>query len=148
MIAIDTNILVHAHRPEMPRHHRAKARLAELARERRRFGLPYHCIIEFAGVVTKPRLFANPSTPANVQEQVKAWLEPPNAWLLVEDEPTLDAFQQVLKESGVQGGAVHDARIAACCRRYGVTALWTADRDFSRYPGIRVHNPLDSDADV
>jgi hypothetical protein len=37
---------------------------------------------------------------------------------------------------------VHDARIAACCLRHGVTELWTADRDFSRYPALFTRNPL------
>jgi len=142
VIAIDTNILVHAHRPEMPSHDQAKAALGLLARERKRYGLPFHCLIEFSGVVTKPRLFATPSSAEQVWAQIEAWLEPPNAWLLVEDEATLEAFHDVLSESGARGGAVHDARIAACCRRYGVTALWTADRDFSRYPGLRTHDPL------
>lgn len=142
MIAIDTNILVHAHRPEMPGHGRAKAEIGRLARERKRYGLPFHCLVEFSGVVTKPRLFATPSSAEQVRAQIEAWLEPPNAWLLVEDEATLEAFHEILGASGAQGGAVHDARIAACCRRYGVAALWTADRDFSRYPGLRTHDPL------
>lgn len=142
MIAIDTNILVHAHRPEMPSHARAKAALAELARERTRFGLPFHCLVEFSGLVTKPRLFATPSSSDQVRAQIEAWLQPPNAWLLVEDEPTLGAFKDVLKESGAQGGAVHDARIVACCRRYGVRVLWTADRDFGEYPDLNRHDPL------
>jgi hypothetical protein len=42
----------------------------------------------------------------------------------------------------VQGGAVHDARVAALCLRHGVRTLFTADRDFSRFPTLKVKNPL------
>ena len=40
------------------------------------------------------------------------------------------------------GPAVHDARIAALCLQHGVRELWSADRDFGRYPALRVVNPL------
>ena len=42
----------------------------------------------------------------------------------------------------VQGAIVHDARVAALCRYHGVRVLWSADRDFSRFPGLAVINPL------
>ena len=35
-----------------------------------------------------------------------------------------------------------DARIAALCLSHGVSELWSADRDFSRFPDIAVRNPL------
>jgi predicted nucleic acid-binding protein len=40
------------------------------------------------------------------------------------------------------GAQVHDARIAALCLHHGVTELWTADRDFGRFPELRTRNPL------
>jgi hypothetical protein len=42
----------------------------------------------------------------------------------------------------IRGGMIHDARIAALCIHYGVRELWTADRDFSRFPGLKTRNPL------
>jgi predicted nucleic acid-binding protein len=42
----------------------------------------------------------------------------------------------------VAGPQVHDARVAALCRLHGVQELWTADRDFGRFPGLKVRNPL------
>jgi uncharacterized protein len=44
--------------------------------------------------------------------------------------------------SGVSGGMIDDARIAAICLQHGVRELWTADRDFSRYPKLKTRNPL------
>jgi predicted nucleic acid-binding protein len=42
----------------------------------------------------------------------------------------------------VTGPLVQDARIAALCLQHGVRELWTADRDFSRFPALGVRNPL------
>jgi len=42
----------------------------------------------------------------------------------------------------LQGALVHDARIAALYLFHGVRALWSADRDFSRFPELTVINPL------
>jgi len=44
-------------------------------------------------------------------------------------------------ETKVAGPRIHDARIAAVCLAHGVTELWTADRDFSRFPALRTRNP-------
>ena len=48
----------------------------------------------------------------------------------------------LLGRGKVQGGMVHDARIAALCLDHGVAELWSADRDFSRFPSLRTRNPL------
>src|SRR5262249_10499698 len=42
----------------------------------------------------------------------------------------------------VVGPRIHDARIAALCQLHGVRELWTTDRDFTRFPGVTVFNPL------
>jgi len=48
----------------------------------------------------------------------------------------------LLEASATEGGAVQDARIAALCLRHGVTTLYTADRDFIRFPALTTENPL------
>jgi predicted nucleic acid-binding protein len=65
-----------------------------------------------------------------------------NLVVLAEDGEHWRVLHSLLEAGVVRGGAVHDARIAACCLRHGVSELWTADRDFSRYPALRVRNPL------
>lgn len=51
--------------------------------------------------------------------------------------------RRALVESGnIAGAQVHDARTAALCRQHGVLVLWSADRDFSRFAGLAVVNPL------
>ncbi len=52
------------------------------------------------------------------------------------------ALRALLLDGKVQGPLAHDAAIAAMCLAHGVRELWSVDRDFSRFPELRVRNPL------
>ena len=71
-----------------------------------------------------------------------AWLESPRAVLLAESGTHWATLRAALEAGRISGPQVHDARIAALCIDHGIDELWTADRDFSRFPGVRVRNPL------
>lgn len=142
MIAVDSNILVYAHRRDSPHHAAAAACVASLAESRPAWAVPWQCLHEFLGVVTHPRIFAPPSTPAEAFEQVEAWLASRSLTLLGEGREHWATLRSTMEGGGALGPRVHDARIAAICIQHGVRELWTADRDFSRFPGIVVRNPL------
>ena len=142
MIAIDTNVLIAAHREDNPAHSRADARLAELAESGRPWALPWHCLHEFVAMTTHPRIFKPPTPPADALVQVEKWLRAPAVTVLAEMEGYWELFGAVVRESGIAGPKVHDARIATLCRQHGVRVLWTADRDFSRFPWLKTQNPL------
>ena len=142
MIAADTNILVYAHRVDSEWHEQAKARIESLAQGRVSWGLPWPCVHEFLAIVTHPRIYDPPSTVAEALDQVDAWLESPVAELLTETHEHWSALKELLVSGRVRGSMVHDARVAALCIAHGVTEFWTADRDFSRFPGLFTRNPL------
>ncbi len=142
MIAVDTNILVYAHREDASFHGAAYARVQELAEGRSPWAVPWPCLYEFLAIVTHPRIFAPPTPLTRAVEQVDAWLESPTVVLLGESESHWTTLRTVLKSARVEGPKVHDARIAALCTQHGVRQLWTADRDFGRFPDLTVVNPL------
>ncbi len=142
MIAIDTNLLVYAHREDSPWHDSAYARIAELAGGRAPWAIPWPCAHEFVAIVTHPRIYAPPTPLAAAIDQVEAWLEAPSLVLLAEGEGYWPALRPLLEQGRVAGPQVHDARVAALCRLHGIRELWTADRDFGRFPGIATRNPL------
>ncbi|HEV2425986.1 MAG TPA: TA system VapC family ribonuclease toxin [Terriglobia bacterium] len=142
MIAIDTNVLVYAHREDSPWHEAASARLAELAEGRAAWAIPWPCLHEFLAIVTHPRIYNPPSPLKTALAQVDAWLEAPNLVLLAEAAGYWPELRAALSAGLVVGPQVHDARIAALCRLHGVQELWTLDRDFGRFPGLKVRNPL------
>jgi uncharacterized protein len=142
LIAVDTNILVYAHRRDSEWHAPALEALRELAERETRWGVPWPCVHEFLAIVTHPRIYS-PPTPLGVALQgVSVWLESPGCVALAEGPGYLETLRQVLNEGRVAGGMVHDARIAAICLYNGVGSLWTSDRDFSRYPRLKTSNPL------
>jgi toxin-antitoxin system PIN domain toxin len=142
VIAVDTNVLVYAHRADSPFHERASAALARLAEGLSPWALPWPCLTEFYAVVTNRRFFTDPTPPTVAVEQVEAWLSSPSVRVLAAVPRTWTTLAGLLASSKVAGGAVHDAHVAALCLDHGIKELWTADRDFSRFPALTSRNPL------
>lgn len=145
MIGLDTNILVYAHREESPFHEPAFRRVVELAEGPAVWAIPWPCLHEFLAIVTHPRIYAPPTPLARALDQVDAWLESPTLRLLAESPAHWPALRAMIVSGRVTGAQVHDARVAALCRQHGVRELWSADRDFGRFAGITVVNPLVGD---
>ena len=142
MIALDTNMLVYAHRRDSPWHTVAKEKVAELAEGAAIWAIPWPCVHEFYSIATHPRIYAPPSTPEQAIDQIEAWLESPTLVLLAEGDEHWMELKRLLGAGRVAGPLVHDARIACLCTTHGVRELWTADRDFSRFPELACRNPL------
>ena len=142
MIAVDTNLLVYAHRAGGNSHAAALRLLTELADGGSRWAIPWPCVHEFCAVVTHPRIYSPPTPLRMALEAIRAWAASAGCEFIGESEGYLDRLEDVAVRGRVEGGAIHDARIAALCLHHGVKELWTVDRDFSRFPALRVRNPL------
>jgi uncharacterized protein len=142
MIAIDTNILVYAHRADSPFHTKAREAVAACAQSPQAWAIAWPCIHEFYSVVTHARIYKPPTPVAKALSQIEAWLESPSLVLLGETVRHWPTLRDLLVQSATSGAAVHDARIAALCMQHGVRELWSADRDFSVFQQLRVRNPL------
>ena len=145
MIAVDTNILVYAHREDSPFHEPAAKRIVELAEGSATWSIPWPCVHEFLAIVTHPRIYAPPTPLARALDQVDAWLASPTLVLLAESRDHWSTLQPILARGRIAGPQVHDARIAAVCQEHGVRELWSADRDFNRFQHLAVVNPLVGD---
>jgi uncharacterized protein len=142
MIAVDTNLLVYAHREDSPWHDAAFSRIAELAEGRSAWAIPWPCLHEFLAITTHPRIYDPPTPLAAALDQIDAWLEAPNLVLLSEADGFWPTLRGAIASARSVAAHVHDARIAALCRFHGIQELWTADRDFGRFPDLTVRNPL------
>ncbi|MGH8598982.1 MAG: type II toxin-antitoxin system VapC family toxin [Gammaproteobacteria bacterium] len=142
MIALDTNLLVYAHRSDAPFHTEANAVLTELAEGSQRWAVPWPCVHEFIAIVTHPRIYKKPTSLSIALAALAALTASPSMEFIGEGEGYLERIAEVAKSARIVGGAIHDARIAAICKYHGVRELWSADRDFSRFQQIKVHNPL------
>jgi uncharacterized protein len=142
VIGLDTNLLVYAHRADYKWHDRAKKLLKTLAEGQDAWAVAWPCLHEFISIVTNPRFTSQPTPPAIAFEQAASWSRSISFRFLGEGRDHLDVLEQICRAGGVTGGAIHDARIAAICIEHGVKELWTADRDFSRFPSLKTRNPL------
>lgn len=142
MIALDTNLLVYSHREDSLFHAPAWDRVSQLASQRSAWAIPWPCVHEFLAIVTHPRIYKPPTPLSIALETVRSWFESPNLVLLCEGPDYLCELTRLLESGQISGPKVHDARIAALCLSHGVSELWSADRDFSRFPSLKVRNPL------
>ena len=142
MIAVDTNILVYAHRVDADWHAPAERAVRGLAEGAEGWGIPWPCVHEFLAITTHPRIFRTPTPLAAALDQIDAWFESPSMVTLAEDDAYWGTLRALLEQARIAGPRVHDARVAAICLRHAVRELWTADRDFSLFPALRVRNPL------
>ena len=143
MIAVDTNLLVYAHRRES-RHHEAAASLIRgLAEGNDVWAIPWPCCYEFLSVVTNPRIWKDSATsPEQSWRQLAAWIASPSMRLIGETDDFPDILESFVRRPRVIGGVVHDARIAAICVAHGAEALLTRDRDFSLFPELKTRDPI------
>jgi len=142
VIAVDTNILVYAHRTDSPFHDRARSALETLAAGAREWAIPWPCAHEFFAVVTHPRIYKTPTPADTALAQLRALHALARLAFIAEADDHLQHLESVALAAKAHGGAIHDARIAAICLSHGVAELWSADRDFPRYPALAVRNPL------
>lgn len=142
MIALDTNILIHARRQEMEHFAAADRELRRLAEGDVPWAIPWPCIYEFIRVMTHPRVFSPPSDPAALIADVEQLLESPSLQLLGDGPAHAGHMLRALRGGEAWGSLVHDAHIAALLYEHGVREFWTLDRDFARFPGLNAVNPF------
>lgn len=142
MIAVDTNLLVYAHREDSSWYEPASLLIKNLAEGREGWAIPWPCLHEFLAVVTHPRIYDPPTPLPQALDQIDAWLESPSLELLGESGRYWENLRATLQRTRVVGAQIHDARVAVLCAHHGIRELWTADRDFGRFQAVTARNPL------
>jgi toxin-antitoxin system PIN domain toxin len=142
MIAIDTNLLVYAHREDAEWHEEALAVLRRLAESGQRWGIPWPCVHEFLAITTHPAIYVPPTPLLVALQAIEVWLASPFCRTIGEGPDYFQELRRLALKGKIHGPMIHDARVAAICLQNGVTQLWSADRDFSRFEELKTLNPL------
>lgn len=142
MIAVDTNLLVYSHREDSQCHPVAKAAVEGLRQQTAPWAIPWPCVHEFISVTTNPNIYKPASTLVQALGFLEALMASPGLQLLSEGPGYFAKLSELALSVQLKGARIHDARIAALCLHHGVRELWTADRDFSRFPQLKTRNPL------
>jgi len=138
MIAVDTNVLIYAHRKDSALHHKAITWLRILAEGEVPWAIPVFCLGEFIRVVTHRSVFQAPSTITQALDALQSLSESPSARIISPGDSYTYLFRSAVLEGRTTGNLVFDAQIAAVCREYGIRRLLTEDRDFSRFRTLTV----------
>jgi len=144
MRCVDVNVLVYAHREDLPEHELHRTWLDLARRDPEPLGIPAVVASGFLRVVTHPKVFELPS-PMEAALRFLEVLDASPATVRLSSGPGhWAAFTRLCREIGARGNQVPDAFIAAHALEVGAT-LVSADRGFAGYPGLRWRHPADLD---
>jgi hypothetical protein len=141
VIVLDVNLLLYAHDSTSERHSAARSWLGNVFSGPEPIGLPWQVVWAFLRLTTNPRIFANSLSMEKAVGIVQPWMELKQVRLLAPGERHWSLLQKMLIEGQVRGPLTTDAELAALTIEYG-GVLYTTDRDFARFPGLRWVNPL------
>ena len=142
MIAIDTNLLIYAHRASFPEHLAARRAIQKASNHPRGWGIALPCIAEFWSVVTHPASAGGPSTAPQAHDFLSALVADAGAAVWLPHEGFWERLLRLAAGLAVPGRRVFDPQIALTAFENGASEIWTHDANFVTLPGLLVHDPL------
>lgn len=141
MIVIDANLLIYSYDNHSEHHLKSAACVEQILSGAEPVGLSWQTVCAFLRVVTNRRLPGRRVGLEEAADAVQGWLEQPNVRILLPGDHHWSILRRMIVEGGASGPLITDAELAAMTIEYGAV-LYTADRDFARFPGLRWVNPL------
>ncbi|MFN0129536.1 MAG: TA system VapC family ribonuclease toxin [Verrucomicrobiales bacterium] len=141
MIVPDANVLIFAHDEASPHHGRARGWWESALSGAEPVGLPWVVVLAFTRLLTHPQICENPLSIVQVRQIVGQWLAQPHVRLTQVSDQALERFFDLLQEAGGGGNLSTNALIALHAMEHSAT-VFSNDRDFDRFAGVRRVNPL------
>jgi uncharacterized protein len=141
MTLLDANILLYANNESAAQHGDVMKWLKELFETRQPVGLSWLTLWAFLRVTTNSRVWPHSISAAVAWELVHEWLAQPGVVLIHPGPRHADILEKLMVGERATGPLVSDAALAALAIEHGAV-LASADRDFSRFPGLRWINPI------
>jgi hypothetical protein len=142
VIALDTNLLVYAHRAGVSEHLSAQRAIENASEDTRGWGVALATVAEFWMNVTHPAVAGGPSTSKQANDFLAALFSDGPGIVWMPREPFWTRLLALASDLNVRGVRIFDLQIALTAFDNGATEIWTHDRDFGAFPGLRVHDPL------
>jgi len=139
---LDANLLLYASDSASAFHARALEVVERFAGGPDLVYLFWPVIVSYLRIATHPAVFERPLTSEAATANVEALLSLPHVRAPGEDEGFWAVYRAVTSGIVVRGNLVPDAHLVALMRQYGVSTIWTHDRDFRKFPGITVRDPF------
>jgi hypothetical protein len=142
MILIDANVLLYAYDPSSPHHRAARGWLETTISKPEDIGLTWMTLLAFVRISTSPRPLEHPLSTTEAVAIASRWLERPMVTIPNPGEGHWEILCDLMAKGQAHGRLIMDAHLAALAIEHGAT-LATTDRDFARFPGLRILNPLE-----
>ncbi len=142
MILVDANILLYAEDSLHPRHDEVRNWWDTQLSGARPVCFCWTVLSAFIRIGTNPRVFERPLTIDQTVFRVQSWLNQPCARIIRPTHQHWTIFQDMLFKGQATANLVTDAHLAALAIEHGCL-LASTDSDFSRFPGLKWHNPLE-----
>jgi hypothetical protein len=141
MIALDTNLLIYAHRAATAEHLAARGAIEAALNASGGCGITLPSVAEFFSIVTHPTASGKPSPPG-VAAHFLASLRESGVADLVPGPGFAARLVRMAADLGVKGTRIFDVQIGLCALDGGATELWTHDGGFVKIPGLAIRDPL------
>ena len=141
MLMPDVNVLIYAHRAEMPDHEAYAGWLTEHVEADEPLGCSELVLSAFLRIVTNSRVFREPTPTEIAVSFASELLNAPGVRRLRPGLEHWDIFLRLVGATGARGKLIADAYHAALAVEYGCEFI-TTDGDFARFPGLRYRHPL------
>lgn len=142
MIALDTNLLVYAHRAAVDEHASARQAIEKAVMDGRGCGIGLPSIVEFWSIVTNPRIGKRPSATDEALTFIQKLVTTAGIEVWIPGRGFHERLMQLAVDTGVKGKRIFDLQIALVAIENGASEIWTHDVDFVRIPGLRLRDPL------
>ncbi len=139
---IDINVLLYSSDESSPFHAKASDLVKRLAQGPELLHLFWPVLMGYLRIATHSAIFPRPLTVEAATENIEQLLALPHAQTTGEGQDFWRVYKATTSATIVAGNLVPDAHLVALMRENGVETLWSHDRDFRKFEGIRVRDPF------
>lgn len=144
MLIPDINLLVYAYNSDAPEHRKARIWWETTLSSTGTVALPWVVLLGFIRVMTSRRILVTPLTVAEAIGHIRTWLDQPQTQIVHAGPRHLDLLDELAASARGGSELTTDLHLAALAIEHQAE-LHSNDSDFSRFPGLRWVNPLQSE---
>lgn len=140
MRLVDANVLLYAVNVSAREHGIACTWLERSLNGNEPVAFAWVALLAFIRVSTRQGIFPQPLEPEAAFGFAEQWLARPASVVLEPTPRHLAILRGLLSSAGTAGNLTSDAHLATLALEHGAE-VWSFDRDFARFPGLRSRIP-------
>ena len=140
--AIDTNLLLYAGDTSSPFHARALNFLNDLFEDGSPVYITWDVFHSFLRIATNPLVFSKPLTPEEAVHDLEQVLDHPSVTMLSPSPESWSILNRLVLDLHLRGNLIPDAVTASILEANSVKTVYTNDRDFWKFPGLKPNDPF------